>query len=357
MSLGCFTRPQGLSDTGGIAVVMVLWVLVLLSVIAGSFCYAMRTELRIVKNSKELSESYYIALAGINAAIEGLVDQKFSAWRYKTDNFLHEAERGRQLPLRVNIENPVTSFGGGTYSLWIDNESGKINLNGAGPNLLRLLFGMFGLSDGELDIIVDSILDWRDTDHLHRLNGAENDYYKALPEPYACKNGPFDSVDELRFVRGVSGEMVSERFKQLVTVFLPPLPFDEAELKKQTREAYLLREKRKNYAGPDLSRVNINAAKADLLSLVPGMKDEGIRAIFEFRKDQEIRSLSQIRPLVGDEVYNRLATVFHTSETPYYMVYATGRSGSGRITRTLSALVEINTKLKNRYQILSLRNI
>ena len=43
----------------------------------------------------------------------------------------------------------------------------------------------------------DAIIDWRDSDDLHRLHGAEDEYYMKLPEPYHAKNGPFDSVDEL----------------------------------------------------------------------------------------------------------------------------------------------------------------
>jgi hypothetical protein len=34
-------------------------------------------------------------------------------------------------------------------------------------------------------MIVDSILDWRDADELHRLNRAESDYCLALPSPTA----------------------------------------------------------------------------------------------------------------------------------------------------------------------------
>jgi general secretion pathway protein K len=53
-------------------------------------------------------------------------------------------------------------------------------------------------------ILVDSIMDWRDPDDLHRINGAESDYYQSLPTSYSAKNGPFDTVEDLLWVRGVT---------------------------------------------------------------------------------------------------------------------------------------------------------
>ena len=56
----------------------------------------------------------------------------------------------------------------------------------------------------ERDTVIDSIIDWRDSNHDHLLNGAEEDYYRGLDPPYSCKDGPFDVVEELLLVRGVT---------------------------------------------------------------------------------------------------------------------------------------------------------
>jgi general secretion pathway protein K len=61
-----------------------------------------------------------------------------------------------------------------------------------------------GVEGEARDIIVDSILDWRDADDFYRIHGAENDYYQSLKEPYRCKNGNFDSIEELLLVRGIT---------------------------------------------------------------------------------------------------------------------------------------------------------
>jgi hypothetical protein len=55
----------------------------------------------------------------------------------------------------------------------------------------------------ERDTVVDSILDWRDKNREHHLNGAEEEFYRGLDEPYSCKDGPIDVVEELLLVKGI----------------------------------------------------------------------------------------------------------------------------------------------------------
>jgi general secretion pathway protein K len=59
----------------------------------------------------------------------------------------------------------------------------------------------------EQDEILDSILDWKDRDHEHRMNGAEDDYYNSLPDPYDCKDGNFDTIEELLLIKGITPEL------------------------------------------------------------------------------------------------------------------------------------------------------
>lgn len=58
--------------------------------------------------------------------------------------------------------------------------------------------------------IISCIKDWMDSgddDAITGLNGAESDYYESLDPPYACKNGPFDDLSELRLVKGITPEL------------------------------------------------------------------------------------------------------------------------------------------------------
>lgn len=93
----------------------------------------------------------------------------------------------------------------------LEDESTRLNLNvlakieetipGAGTTLLMGLPGM-------TEDVADAILDWLDTDEEERPLGAEAAYYSGLTAPYAAKNGPLETVEELLLVRGVTPELL-----------------------------------------------------------------------------------------------------------------------------------------------------
>ncbi len=93
----------------------------------------------------------------------------------------------------------------------LEDESARLNLNtllivddtqpGAGRTLLMALPGM-------TEETADAILDWMDPDSEARDLGAEDDHYSGLSPPYAAKNGPLETVEELLLVRGVTPELL-----------------------------------------------------------------------------------------------------------------------------------------------------
>jgi len=80
-------------------------------------------------------------------------------------------------------------------------------LNRITEDTLRSVLAHLGVEERQRNILVDSIMDWRDEDDLHRLNGAESDYYLTLSPPYTAKNDLFDSVEDLLWVRGMTAEL------------------------------------------------------------------------------------------------------------------------------------------------------
>jgi hypothetical protein len=84
-----------------------------------------------------------------------------------------------------------------------------VDINGIQQrSVLANLLKQCGMELGaERDAVIDSILDWRDTNREHRLNGAEEDYYRGLDPPYSCKDGRIDVLEELLLVRGVTPEL------------------------------------------------------------------------------------------------------------------------------------------------------
>jgi hypothetical protein len=95
----------------------------------------------------------------------------------------------------------------GSMRYGLENESSRLNLNmvlladsSAKGTSKKILMGLPGMTDA----IADAILDWIDTDEEPRENGAERDYYASLNPPYAPRNGPLGSIEELLLVKGVT---------------------------------------------------------------------------------------------------------------------------------------------------------
>ena len=145
----------------GIALFLVLWVLALLSVIVGEFCYSMKTEVNITRNFKVQTEAYYIALAGLNRAVKELIKSTVAPKKGGIELVSGEEEKEAS-PWRVNRDIPAVTFGSGQYKVGIGNESGKIDINQAGREELIMLLKGLDLEQEERDVIADSILDWRD---------------------------------------------------------------------------------------------------------------------------------------------------------------------------------------------------
>ena len=319
----------------GIALFFVLWVLTLLAVIAGEFCHVMRTEVNIARNFKEMTQSYYIAQAGLNQALVELIKSETTPFRPPAPE---ESQEVPEIEWRINAEIPPFDFAGGQFEVRIENESGKININRADDKLLRMMLNSFSLDESEVDVIVDSILDWRDTDNLHRLNGAEDDYYEALPKPYKAKNGDFDAIEELLLVRGISPELFNRGLRDLITVDMDANPA-RTPVKPARRGKF-------NYG-----RINVNAASPRMLRSLPEMTDDLVDSILEFRKEADFQSLPELLTLVGADVYAAIAPFVALAKTPYYTIKAMGRIEGSRVRRGVGAVVVIDPTLKLKYRI------
>lgn len=115
---------------------------------------------------------------------------------------------GAEAALRDESEFEQRSLGGGYF--WVvrpdygdpdlpecglTDEAGKLNINAAAVESLRMLPGMS-------DEMAAAVVDWRDENEEAEANGAEAQYYLTLPQPYRAKNAPFEYVEELLLVRG-----------------------------------------------------------------------------------------------------------------------------------------------------------
>lgn len=185
----------------GIALVVVLWMLALLSVIAGSLAFSTRTDLLIVGNAASMAQAEAIADGGIFRAIsELLAPVQGDPNHWKGDGQHH-----------------IWQFSGANVIIRITDESARIDLNSATEDLLRGMFISLGVAETEASALVDTIQDWRDADDLRRPRGAEKDDYAVAGRTDGPANTDFETVEELRQVLGMT-EMLYRAVEPLVTV-------------------------------------------------------------------------------------------------------------------------------------------
>lgn len=190
----------------GVALLLAVWLLALLAVVAGEFVFSTRVRSAAERNAREDLKARALALAGYRAAVAAL-DDRIAAVSLDGEGGLLLHYRGA--PEGTAAAAKDVPLGDGTYSWSIASEDGLVDVNGIQQrSVLASLLGKCGMEPGtDRDTVIDSILDWRDANREHRLNGAEEDYYRALDPPYSCKDGRLDVLEELLLVRGVTPEL------------------------------------------------------------------------------------------------------------------------------------------------------
>ena len=185
----------------GIALILVLWVVALLAVIAGSFVYGARSTALVAGNLVSLAKARALADAGVHRGLYELAKPATDAERWKADSRTH-----------------VFSLDAAEIRLVMRDESAKIDLNTASDALLKGLLLSAGLDEEQSNQLLDAILDWKDVDELTRPQGAERDRYEAMGLPYVPTNAAFQTVDELQRVIGVTPDLY-RKLAGALTVF------------------------------------------------------------------------------------------------------------------------------------------
>jgi general secretion pathway protein K len=184
----------------GIALVVVLWTLALLGLIAASFLRDTRTETSLIRNLVENAKAEALADAGIQRAMLGLLDpDEETVWR----------ANGSQYELVL---------GDGQVQITLQDEAGKIDLNRGVDDELRALLESAGVRGDEARGLVAAIADFRDRDDERRPGGAEDADYAAAGLRFGAKDAPFESVEELLQVLGMTRELY-ERVAPNITVY------------------------------------------------------------------------------------------------------------------------------------------
>ncbi|RLW69634.1 MAG: hypothetical protein B6D71_09515, partial [gamma proteobacterium symbiont of Stewartia floridana] len=183
----------------GVALILVLWMVALLTIIAASFSTQSKVESRLAGNSKDALQAKLLAESGFSRAVmELMVISPQQRWNFN----------GQLYPLQTAQ---------GELEVSIRNASGLLDLNKASSDQLNRLFGLISDDPEERNALVDRLHDWRDADDLRRLNGAEDKDYRAAGYDYATAGKDLTSLEELAYVMGFDAARVN-RLRPYVTL-------------------------------------------------------------------------------------------------------------------------------------------
>ncbi len=191
------------SPSSGVALILVLWILAVLTLLLYAFLAEMQVEYALAGGFSDEKKAEQLAWSAIDLACAVLLNE--TAPHHKLDDpWSNDPDGFFEVPLgegAFTLVHPVYDEKSVAMHWGLEDEASKININSAPREVLLKLPGV-------TEEIADSILDWRDPDSNPGPNGAEGPYYEGQVPPYTCKNQPFETIEELLLVRGVTAEIL-----------------------------------------------------------------------------------------------------------------------------------------------------
>lgn len=187
----------------GVALMLVLWVVVVLSAIASGVVIAARRQTAVVSTDRARATARYAAESGVEAVKAEL-------------RALFRRARSPEAQARVfeRLEATVTEWGerplgAARFQVVVADLGARIDLNAADEEVLLGLFSQFAGED-RAAALVDALEDWKDEDDEPRELGAEAAAYVRTDSPFFPPNAPLLRLDELTRIVGFDDALASE---------------------------------------------------------------------------------------------------------------------------------------------------
>jgi general secretion pathway protein K len=176
---------------GGFALLLVLWSLALLALIGTQVAATGRAEALLAGNLRTAAMAEAAADGAVHQAIFRLLAPAEQRW--PADGLARELA----LP------------GGAAALLRIESEQGKLNPNLAPAPLLAALLQQLGAEPRAATGLAAAILDWRTAGLRPRPGGAKEAEYRAAGRDHAPPGRPFESLEELGLVLGMTPALLA----------------------------------------------------------------------------------------------------------------------------------------------------
>jgi general secretion pathway protein K len=274
----------------GIALIIVMISIFVLSMLAGGFAYSMKVETKLARNGNSEEQLEWLGRSGVEYA-RWILAQQMQIPNEPYDGLDQVWAGGpggigtSNSPL-ADVQKEV-QLGDGTFTWEIKDLERKWNINSmlqpGGQDLMQNAFTLMNMDAGDVTPLVNSILNWMDKGT--RVQGATSDDYSRMNPPYSAKNGPIDDLSELLLIRGISQEMYwgTSSPDHPPSVFTPRenrshMPTDEPSFPVGLVDLF---------TPISDGKININTASAAVLQLIPNMTPEAAQGIVSGREGED----------------------------------------------------------------------
>lgn len=180
--------------------VIVIWILTLLTLMAGSFAMTMRRDNSVSLAVKSNAEALASAESGIILA-QFMLDQPDPELRCLANGTVYRILKP-EVEIRVRVQA----------------ETGKVDINSTNETQLAALINWAVNDEWQGQRLLNAILDWRDADDDTRTQGAEKRQYRLAGLKYGPTNTSFQSLEELQLVLGMN-EAIFNTIRPYITVY------------------------------------------------------------------------------------------------------------------------------------------
>jgi general secretion pathway protein K len=191
------------SSSGGFALIIVLWTLVLIGFIASHIVVTARLETKIAGN--------LVANAGAEAAADGAVYQAiFGLLDPRPD-------------ARWTVGEPMRELTIGDYrvAVQVRDEAARISPNSASPALIEALLQVTGTDAASARRLANAIREWIGDSTVSPE--AVLEAYRAAGLDYGPPSEPMETLDELQYVLGITPEIYAV-IRPHLSLFAPAEP-------------------------------------------------------------------------------------------------------------------------------------
>lgn len=340
----------------GVVLIIVLIVVAILTTLVVDLIYFTQINTEISANSRDAMKSQYIAKSGVYI-IAGTIRNESPESLTSISGLLGDQSGNSQGYWDITI--PSLPVGDGVASVVVVDERSKVNLNAIVNQItnqvdqqvlkeITELFRMVGVDNGKSSRFISSLINWLDhpisgqQNNDQDPNGANAEFYAKLQNPYQIKDGPLDSVEEIRMISGMDDDFFN-KIKDYVTVYPTDKKINFSTAPKVVMMAAL--------EGASVSAFP-RQGSASQEDLRDDTAESIANAVIDARKDNSVIDQRRVREIVQKENVDPSipisaglsGVVLTTGKSDVFSITSTGSLGRGNsIARVIRAVVRKST--------------